>query len=500
MGNRQFAERLMQQAVEAATVKGKPSDLTSAYQLWASACMADPTYAQAWYQYANNNFELKKPEAALAGYVRALECDTDDKTRATILCNQAWAYYLLGRIDDAYEANHQAGKLDLTLAQHWLHKAVLEGLRGNNELAVSDAELAVALAEREYYATLETEYGPVLETIEIRNSFKYRQLLEARICLAFCLLFDGQYQRGLELFELRFEWRLHHFLQLPYPRWTGAPGKTIFLVSDQGLGDTLSYARFVDLLCARCQYVHAYIQPVLMRTFMNALGHIPNLNLIPAGGSYPQADYWTTFVSLPYGLGLTDKVIRQTRQIVAPNYPLPTTWMVPDTELHIGIAWAGSPLNDVDVHRNIPVEQFLDLYRVPGIQLYGLQIGDRNQENHQSGSVSLIRDLSSYINDVADTVSILRNLDLVICCESALGHICALAGKECWIAYSYEGHDYRIGHRGEKLLWTPRHRIFQQDPDGQWQPVFEKIVNALKERLRSKHLARRREYDHVAQD
>jgi hypothetical protein len=353
---------------------------------------------------------------------------------------------------------------------------VLFGLFGDTKKSVAAGEKSVELAQAELEATLDPIYGG-------GNDFLKRQLLEAKIALAFALLFDGQYKRGFELFELRFEWRLHSFLQFPYLKWRGEPDKTVFLVADQGLGDTLSYTRFVEMACKRAKYVHAYIQPVLMRVFMHSLGHLPNLNLIPSGNAYPQADAWTTFVSLPYALGLEDDEVRETKQIKPPVYQLPTTWMVPDTKMHIGIAWAGSPLNDIDKLRNIPVTQFLDLYKVQGIQLYGLQVGDKVKELHESGSVSLIRDLSSYVNDVADTVSILQNLDLVICCESALGHICALANKECWVPYSAMGRDYRLGQRGEKLLWTPKHRIFKQEKNGEWQPVFDEIIGALQERM-----------------
>ena len=337
------------------------------------------------------------------------------------------------------------------------------------------------MSQKELDAAFDPVYGGT-------NDFLKRQLLESRIALAFAFLFDGQYQRGFELFELRFEWRLHHFLQFPYEKWRGEPDKIVFLVADQGLGDTLSFARFVELACKRAKYVHAYIQPQLMRVFMHSLGHIPNLNLIPSGNAYPQADVWTTFVSLPFALGLSDAEVCNTKQIKPPVYQLPTTWLVPDTKLHIGAAWVGSPLNDIDKYRNVPVTQFLDLYQVPGIQLYGLQIGDRAKDLHECGAVSLIRDLSTYINDVADTVSILQSLDLVICCESALGHICALADKECWLPYSAMGKDYRIGLSGEKLLWTPKHRIFRQEKDGEWQSVFDDIIAALKERISGKAL------------
>ena len=433
MGNRDFSIKLINQAVDAATRKLNPTDLSQAYQLFASACIADPTYGEAHYRYANNNFDLKQYPAAVAGYRRALQCEMEFRTRAQAMLNLGWCYHMLGDTQAAYDITIAANDVVPDLTQYWLHLSVLEGLFGNTKESVLAGEKAVVFALKE------------LDEAKDDKSFQERQLLESRIALAFALLFDGQYQRGFELFELRFEWRLHQFLQFPYEKWRGESDKTVFLVADQGLGDTLSFARFTELVCKRSKYVHAYIQPALMRVFMHSLGHIPNLNLIPSGNAYPAADCWTTFVSLPFALGLSDDEVRNTKQIVPPTYTLPATWLVPDTRLHIGIAWAGSPLSDIDQHRNIPIKHFLELYRVPGIQLYGLQVGDRAKDMHEEGAVALIRDLSSYISDVADTVALLKNLDLVICIELALGHICALAGKECWIPMSFHGKDYRLG-------------------------------------------------------
>ena len=416
MGNRNFAITLINQAVDAATKKTNPTDLSQAYQLFASACVVDPTYGEAHYRYANNNFDLKRYPAAVAGYRRALQCELEPKTRAQAMLNLGWCYHMLGDTQSAYDITVAANDVVPDLTQYWLHLSVLEGLFGNTQESVAAGEKAVAFAAKE------------LE--ETEEDFQKRQLLESRIALAFALLFDGQYQRGFELFELRFEWRLHQFLQFPYEKWRGEPDKTVFLVADQGLGDTLSFARFVEVACKRAKYVHALIQPALMRVFLHSLGHIPNLNLIPVGNAYPAADCWTTFVSLPFALGLSNDEIRRAKQILPPTYTLPATWLVPDTRLHIGIAWAGSPLSDIDQYRNIPIKHFLELYRVAGIQLYGLQVGDRAKDMHEEGAVALIRDLSSYISDVADTVALLKNLDLVICIELALGHICALAGKE----------------------------------------------------------------------
>jgi hypothetical protein len=216
-----------------------------------------------------------------------------------------------------------------------------------------------------------------------------------------------------------------------------------------------------------------------MRVFQHAFVGLPNLNLIPLPAHFPPADFWTTFVSLPFALGLTDADIRAAPGVDMPVFSLPKSWRVPDRKLHIGIAWAGSTANDINIHRSIPLVQFLDLHRVPGVQIYSLQADERAKDIGEQGLTTVIRDLKPYIRDVADTVSLMQHLDLVITIESALGHIAAAAGKECWIPYSYQGRDYRIGNTGTDMIWTPRHRVFRQGKGESWQPVFDRIVEAL---------------------
>jgi len=101
---------------------------------------------------------------------------------------------------------------------------------------------------------------------------------------------------------------------------------------------------------------------------------------------------------------------------------------------------------------------------------------------HDLGCAGVIQDLGSYIRDVCDSVALMQDLDLIISCESALAHIASLAGKECWLPYSWLGKDYRIGLDGKDQLWT-QHRIFRQGKDRRWEPVFEEIAAVLRERI-----------------
>jgi hypothetical protein len=61
-------------------------------------------------------------------------------------------------------------------------------------------------------------------------------------------------------------------------------------------------------------------------------------------------------------------------------------------------------------------------------------------------------------------------------------------GVECWVAVSYLGRDYRYGVNDD-VLWGPKVRVFRQGPDMQWGPVFDKIVEALKERVKDLEMA-----------
>ncbi len=465
MGNRQVALDMFNQAVNVINAKALPSFQQEAYKLFASSCYADPTFPEAFYQSGNNNTDLNLSHSAIACYRRALECNPPPSLRASILCNLGWQLHSTQKTVEALEVSLEALRLANlhnrdVLPSIYINLSCIYGL--NKSLIVAE------------------EHARKAFELDPKNP-------QNEMALAFALLFNRKFAEGFKHFERRFEYKLKEYLQYPYPKWSGEPGKTIYLCADQGLGDTISFARFVRQTCKISKYVHARIQPNLMRLFQHAFVDIPNLNLIPQPCPFPVADAWTTFVSLPHNLNLTDEEIRNASHIDCPVISKYPGWRVSDRKFHIGIAWGGSPLNDIDKHRNIPVQYFLELFRVPGVQLYSLQVGDRAKDMHDSlGAGPVIADLSTYIGDVADTVGFIRQLDLVISVESALPHICALAGKECWIPYAWYGRDYRLGASADDMIWTPKHRVFQQDSSGTWEPVFKRIVEALQERVNVK--------------
>ena len=466
MGNRDGAINLLMKGEESAKDRSSATNQDHAYQQLSSACYADPTFGHAFYVNGCTASDLVRPHASVALFRRALECDQTPNERHKTLTNLAWELMKVGGHREAIPLLNEAIRLEPKSSLPHMHLGMSYQILGDMDLAVGYAKKCFELADPNDGA------GYAI----------------AEFQLAFALLFDGQYAAGLKHFEARFPARLPNFLLYPYPKWRGENGKTLFLVADQGLGDTLSYARFVERASKRCKFLHLCVQSELRRVFEHAFRHLPNINFMPSPSNFPgDADAWSTFVSLPFALGLTDDEIKTAPNIDMPRPPMSNQWKVPDRKFHIGIAWAGSPLNDIDKHRNIPIHHFMELYRCEGVQLYSLQMDAKKSDLNLWGFAPLIRDMSGFCRDVADTCTVLQELDLVITVESALGHICSMCDFPAWIPYSRLGKDYRLSIDGSdaRRLWTPKHRVFVQDEDMRWEPVFQRIVEQLQERLRA---------------
>jgi hypothetical protein len=458
VGDRISALNCMRQAAEClqnAATNPQAGQLT--YQLYQSSVMSDPTFAEGWIAVGDSNMTFHRLQGAVAAYRRALELEVPPERRAKVMVSLGECLRRLGYVDEALALNREARNFDDTLAYAWLNISLCLSTKGQLRESLSAAQRGYDLDPTD---------------------------CKLWMGLGFANLFAGNYAEGLKYFEARFEYKLHSFLSYPYPKWDGEGGTTVYIVADQGLGDTLSFARFVPMACQRAKFVHMAVQPELLRLFAASFQAIPNLNIVPLPCPWPPADGWTTFMSLPWALGLTDEQIRTAPNIPMPPFMAPSTqWKSPDRKLHIGVAWAGAKANDIDVWRSFSLQHFLTLYDIPGIQLYSLQIGERASDLHELGCATLLRDLSPMVRDVSDTIGLLQHLDLVICCESALAHICAAMNKECWIPYSYHGREFRIGHDGTRRLWSPHHRIFKQGTAARWEPVFERIADALANRV-----------------
>lgn len=439
-------------------------DLNLAYQLYASSALNDSTMAMSWHELGNVLDELQLSAAALAAHRRAIELpdgitpgDISPQYRAKSMVQLAYRLHVLGRNEEASDIITDALKMDARSPQAWCVSSLVNSMLGLHGAAVDNAKRA-------------HELDPINAVVET--------------ALALNLMFAGQLKEGLKHFEARYRYKLKHFLTFPYPQWKGEEGKAVYLVADQGIGDTLSFARFLRQAAARCKFMYVGAQKELVRLFKASFQDIPNIEIgTPNANGWPPADYWTSFVSLPTALDLSEEQIRAASGIKIPQFQVSRSWKSPDRKHHIAVAWRGSKNSDIDHHRSFPVENLLRLYEIDGVQLYSIQVGEEAKELHTAGCAALIRDLSPFINDVADTTAILRDVDLVVSVESAPAHIAGACGVRTIIPYSHAGNDYRIGRDGENIIWYPNHSIVKQYENETWHKTFDRVVQAVRKQL-----------------
>jgi hypothetical protein len=137
----------------------------------------------------------------------------------------------------------------------------------------------------------------------------------------------------------------------------------------------------------------------------------------------------------------------------------------------IAITWGGTPYHVNDANRSIPLSYFLSL---KSVNLYSVQLEHRPD----LGISCLYSDLAPHIQSMSDTAVFLKNLDLLICCDTAVAHLAGAIGTPCWLLLPYIP-DWRWGVTGDTTPWYNSLRLFRQQKPGDWQGVFNKISAEL---------------------
>ncbi|MDX1927851.1 MAG: tetratricopeptide repeat-containing glycosyltransferase family protein [Pirellulaceae bacterium] len=319
-------------------------------------------------------------------------------------------------------------------------------------------------------------------------------------------LLQGRYEEGWN--EYRWRWKVGdlHRANKSIPVWDGSDvaGRRILLTAEQGLGDTLNFVRFAQVLRSRGAHTLVHCQPQLLALLQNA----PKL-----GAMYPNSlnieqpmDAQCSLVDVADILHLNEQSIPSDSPYLFPSPQLANYWarrfpkkVTPNSTPHskpgacrVGIAWQGNPDHQADIFRSIPLARFEPLAEVPGVELISLQSGFGAEQLTTWRGAKPIVALGSEVDKTSgafmDTAAIMLQLDLVITSDTSIAHLAGALGVPTWLALNYVP-DWRWLLQREDSPWYPTLRLFRQDSLGDWSGVFSKIQQALLERTRVAHEA-----------
>jgi tetratricopeptide (TPR) repeat protein len=319
------------------------------------------------------------------------------------------------------------------------------------------------------------------------------QWAEAHFQLACALLLCGQFCEGWK----EYEWRLRRSgvaASTPAePLWTGsaAAGQTILLCCEQGFGDALQFVRFAaDLKRQGATVVVECWQPLA-----SLVASCPGVDrVVVRGETRPPFDAALPLLSLPGILGISLDTIPAPRSYLQPDPVAMERWRVrlaDDGMLKVGLVWQGDPRHPRDRQRSLRLEMFAGLAAVDGVRFYSLQVGEAGDQLTALAGRFPIVDLADELSDLHETAAAMRQLDLVISCDSAPAHLAGALGVPVWVALPFAP-DWRWLLGRDDSPWYPSMRLFRQPRPGDWADVLRRMAREL--------AASRRATNHAAND
>lgn len=300
--------------------------------------------------------------------------------------------------------------------------------------------------------------------------------LRARASLARALFDAGLWQEAWDAYEVRFSLMPEAFPRVtrqgpegpePLPIWRGgAAPESLLVMGEQGLGDTIQFARFLPLLCALGVRVHAVFEPRLLKLLAPVLDGI---EAHPAGtaGSVRGVKTWVPLLNLPRALGLRPQQYQGKIPYLTADPHLVARWRqrLGERGFRIGIVWQGNPKAPSDRHSSVPLSLFSVIAALPEVRLFALQKGAGEEAQAPFALERLGAELDNTADCFLDTAAAMMSLDLVVTVDTAVAHLAGALGRPTLILLHGRHSDWRWQQGREDTLWYPSVRLVRC-PDG----------------------------------
>jgi len=302
------------------------------------------------------------------------------------------------------------------------------------------------------------------------------------VAYAQALLNAGRLREGWRHYEFRLlaEALLARRIEFGRPAWSGQDlsGRTLLLLAEQGLGDTIQFIRYAPRL-------KAMGATLLLRVpdgFEAFAGQFPGVDrVLDRGTTHVEFDYYLNVISLPLVFSTDLGTVPADVPYLNVDPTREADWasrMQYGGKLKVGVVWAGNPNHASDRFRSMPLSALAPLRVLDGVQFLSLQKGARQHEAESSPLGPDLVDLGPDLNDFRDTAAAIANLDLVLSVDTAVAHLAGALGKPVWLMVAKSA-EWRWMEDREDNPWYPTMRLFRQQHAGDWGGLIERVGVAL---------------------
>ena len=279
----------------------------------------------------------------------------------------------------------------------------------------------------------------------------YPDYVEPHINLGMCYLLNGNYDEGWKEYEYRLKINSEFYKRkFDKPLWDGKnpEGKTILLIAEQSVGETIQYLRFAEQAAIDGAKVIIMAQDPIIN-FLKKQTWISEV--LPYDGVIPEYDNYCYIISLAYFNDWKPDIIPQKFPYLKVDNE--TSDKIKTDKFNIGIV-STAPRELSNYKQIVLPEKALDNFF------------DDNKHN--------VIDLPE-IDDVDDLINVINKLDLVITIEGIVPHIAGALGiRTLLLLPAVPKHTWDLNYK-ESTPWYPSLEIIRQKEAGKWNHVLDEV-------------------------
>jgi tetratricopeptide (TPR) repeat protein len=255
-------------------------------------------------------------------------------------------------------------------------------------------------------------------------------------------------------------------------------GGVVLVTHDEGLGDTIQFARYLPMLAAAGARVLLWVPKPLHRLLATVAGVA---EVFSDDRAWPEFDWHCPIMRLAEVFGTSLETIPADVPYLRADPELAARWAqrLPSSQdgRRIGLVWAGSTrdrdphLAAIDQRRSIGPRELAPLLEVHGLRWVSLQM-------ERSASGFGICDPMGEVEDFADTAAIIASLEAVVSVDTSVAHLAGAMGVPVHLLDRYDNCWRWLSGR-EDSPWYPTLHIYRQPAWGDWSTPIRRVAAAL---------------------
>lgn len=267
--------------------------------------------------------------------------------------------------------------------------------------------------------------------------------------------------------------------------------KHILVHFEQGFGDTIMFARFIEDLKTRCAKVSLVVQNGLIDLFNDSdLGvdifKESELEKI-------KYDYYIPMMDLPIVCETQpDNIPGTTAYLKVPKSKINAykkEYINNNNKLKIGIAFEGT-LASKETDRDIPLEFMYPLMRMPEVEIYSFQVDDiTRQMDRIPDDCELIR-LGKTFKNWEDTACAINCMDLMVTTDNGVMNLCGALGKKTFGLFNTITEWRWFQTEGKDIAWYKSIKPFQCPTSKAWDVPMKGVIEEV-QNIQCKKIAKK---------